>query len=80
MSVDLREVTQEDILRLSVEERKKLIIQIVHTFEDDDVQPLTSELEAFLDDLLANFDTNPQKVRPWREVMDEVRDKYLGNA
>ncbi len=80
MSVNPREIMLEDILRLSAEERKQLIVRIVHTFEGDGGPPLTPEQEAYLDDLLADFDASPLEGRPWREVMDEIRDKYLSNT
>ncbi|NUM55289.1 MAG: addiction module protein [Candidatus Hydrogenedentes bacterium] len=77
MSVDLRAVTEEDIRRLDVDERQKLILQIAHSIEDEHVPPLTPEQETYLDDLLAEHDVNPEEGRPWREVMDEIRDQCL---
>lgn len=77
MSIDLREVTEEDIHRLEIGERKRLIIRIAHSFEREDAPPLTREQEAYLDDLLAEHDANPGEGRPWSEVMDEIRDRCL---
>ena len=77
MPVDLRGVTEEDIHRLDIDERKRLIIQIAHSIEGGDVPPLTHEQAAYLDDLLAQHDANPHEGRPWREVMDEIRDRCL---
>ncbi len=79
MAIDLRGVTEVDIERLNADERKRLAIRIVHTFEEDGDQ-LTPELESMLDDILTGFDPARQKARPWREIMDDLRDTYVSNV
>ena len=77
MPINLRDVTDDDILRLDVDERRMLISRIEQTVGPEDAPPLTPEQEAYLDELLAEYDANPDEGRPWREVMDEIRGRWL---
>ena len=65
----------EKVLRLPAEDRRELMDEISDSLVPE--QPLTPELQALLDERLADLDANPDAFRSWDEVKRELLGTYL---
>lgn len=78
MAVDLAAFTSEDIRRLDVTTRRRLLIEIGQSLaEDEPAYDLTEEQEKELSIRLAELDTDPDDGEDWRVVMEDIRKKWL---
>jgi putative addiction module component (TIGR02574 family) len=72
-------LTQDQLSKLSVQERIKLIGLIWDSLEDDDV-PLPAWHEEILDKRLKRMEEDPQQGVSWEEVREKLRRKREANA
>ena len=78
MAVDLHEITIDDIRKLDVATRRRLLVEIGQTLSEEEPSlALTKEQEEELDRRLAEYDANPEEGEDWRVVMEEIRKKWL---
>jgi putative addiction module component (TIGR02574 family) len=63
----------------SVDARLRLIDEIRESLPagvvEETGEEFSEELKALLDERLAAADANPEALRPWREVMDELKSR-----
>ena len=64
----------EKVLRLPPDDRRELMDELSASLAPE--VPLTPELQALLDERLADFEARPDAFRPWDEVKDELLGKY----
>lgn len=78
MAFDLHEITIDDIRKLDVTTRRRLLIEIGRTLAEEEAEfELTNEQEGELDRRLAEHDANPDEGEDWRIVMERIRARWL---
>lgn len=71
----MRSVDVEEILKLSVSERLRLVESIWDSIaESPDTLPLTDAHRQELDRRLGDYRSNPKAGRTWQEVLDSLSD------
>lgn len=65
----------EQVLQLPAEDRRELMDEISGSLAAE--EPLSPELQALLDERLADAAANPNAHRPWEDVKREIFGKYL---
>ena len=66
-----------DVFELNVMQKIELIDAIWDSidFRQQPV-PVSDEIKAMLDKSIADFESAPQPGRPWREVIEELEQRY----
>ncbi|MCC6795378.1 MAG: hypothetical protein IT366_09690 [Candidatus Hydrogenedentes bacterium] len=78
MAIDFASFTREDIRRLDVTTRRRLLIEIGRSLADEESAfELTDEQEEELAIRLAEDDANPDEGEDWRAAMEDIRKKWL---
>ena len=78
MAIDFASFTREDIRRLDVTTRRRLLIEIGRSLADEESAfELTDEQEEELAIRLAEDDANPDEGEDWRVAMEDIRKKWL---
>ena len=65
----------EQVLQLPAADRRELMGEISDSLAAE--EPLSAELQALLDERLADVAANPSAHRPWDEVKRDIFGKYL---
>ncbi len=78
MAVDFTAFTSDDIRRLDIPTRRRLLIEIGRSLAaEDSTFDLTEDQEKELAVRLAEDDVEPDEGEDWRVVMEDIRKKWL---
>lgn len=68
-------VKLDDILKLSVSERIRLVEEIWDSIaRESEALPLTDEQKAELDQRIAEYEADPEEGEPWEVVRERIRN------
>lgn len=66
-----------DVFDLNAAQKIELIDAIWDSIDfSQQPVPISDEIKAMLNKSIADFESNPQSGRPWREVIDELERRY----
>ncbi|MBC8116744.1 MAG: addiction module protein [Candidatus Saccharimonas sp.] len=66
-----------DVFELNVTQKIELIDAIWDSIDfSQQPVPVSDETKAMLDKSIADFESAPQPGRPWREVIEELEQRY----
>ena len=65
------------VFELNVTQKIELIDAIWDSIDfSQQPVPISDEIKAMLDKSIADFESAPQPGRPWREVIEELEQRY----
>lgn len=66
-----------DVFDLNAAQKIELIDAIWDSIDfSQQPVPISDEIKAMLDKSIADFESAPQAGRPWREVIEELEQRY----